>query len=124
MKLTLDVENTVTKRDGKMHLDPFEPDNKRPKLSVIIKKDDHKIFKIQENIEDLCASIQYSIVTILLKKLEKSKLNITTIEDLYHKSQEITGVANKVEFEDNIIGVVRYRDGSIIDSIYQIKGDV
>mgnify|MGYP003113789361 FL=1 len=27
MKLTLDIENTVTKRDGKMHLDPFEPDN-------------------------------------------------------------------------------------------------
>ena len=27
MKLTLDVENTVTKRDGKMHMDPFEPDN-------------------------------------------------------------------------------------------------
>ena len=27
MKLILDVENTVTKRDGKMHLDPFEPDN-------------------------------------------------------------------------------------------------
>jgi DNA polymerase I-like protein with 3'-5' exonuclease and polymerase domains len=28
MKLTLDVENTVTKRDGKMYLDPFEPDNR------------------------------------------------------------------------------------------------
>ena len=28
MKLTLDVENTVTKRDGKMHLDPFEANNK------------------------------------------------------------------------------------------------
>jgi DNA polymerase I-like protein with 3'-5' exonuclease and polymerase domains len=27
MKLTLDVENTTTKRDGKIHLDPFEPDN-------------------------------------------------------------------------------------------------
>lgn len=25
--LTLDVENTVTKRDGNKHLDPFEPDN-------------------------------------------------------------------------------------------------
>jgi hypothetical protein len=25
-EITLDVENTVTKRDGKMHLDPFEPD--------------------------------------------------------------------------------------------------
>ena len=27
MRLTLDVENTVTKRDGKMHLDPYEPGN-------------------------------------------------------------------------------------------------
>ena len=27
MKLTIDVENTVTHRDGKMHLDPFEPTN-------------------------------------------------------------------------------------------------
>jgi DNA polymerase-1 len=27
MKLVLDVENTVTKRDGKLHLDPFEPAN-------------------------------------------------------------------------------------------------
>jgi DNA polymerase I-like protein with 3'-5' exonuclease and polymerase domains len=27
MKLTLDVENTVTERDGKMHLDPFESGN-------------------------------------------------------------------------------------------------
>ena len=25
--LTLDIENTVTKRDGKLHLDPFEPEN-------------------------------------------------------------------------------------------------
>jgi len=27
MKLTLDIENTVIHRDGKMHLDPFEPEN-------------------------------------------------------------------------------------------------
>ncbi len=27
MRLTLDGENTVTKRDGKMHLDPYEPGN-------------------------------------------------------------------------------------------------
>ena len=27
MKLTLDIENTTTERDGKMHLDPFEPTN-------------------------------------------------------------------------------------------------
>ena len=27
MRLVLDVENTVTKRNGKTHLDPFEPNN-------------------------------------------------------------------------------------------------
>ena len=27
MKVVLDVENTVTKRDGKLHLDPYEPTN-------------------------------------------------------------------------------------------------
>ena len=27
MRLVLDVENTVTKRGGKKHLDPFEPTN-------------------------------------------------------------------------------------------------
>ena len=27
MKLTLDIENTTTERNGKLHLDPFEPDN-------------------------------------------------------------------------------------------------
>ena len=27
MKLTLDVENTVTTRDGKLHLAPFETEN-------------------------------------------------------------------------------------------------
>ena len=27
MKIVLDVENTVVKRDGKLHLDPYEPQN-------------------------------------------------------------------------------------------------
>ena len=35
MKLTLDVENTVTKRDGKMHLDPFEPNNSLTMVGVL-----------------------------------------------------------------------------------------
>ena len=35
MKLTLDVENTVTKRGGKMHLDPFEPENSLTMIGVL-----------------------------------------------------------------------------------------
>ena len=27
MRIVLDVENTVTKRNGKTHMDPFEPTN-------------------------------------------------------------------------------------------------
>ena len=38
MILTLDVENTVTKRNGKMHLDPFEPDNTLVMVGML---DDH-----------------------------------------------------------------------------------
>jgi len=35
MKITLDVENTVTKRDGKMHLDPFEPENSLTMVGIL-----------------------------------------------------------------------------------------
>ena len=38
VKLTLDVENTVTKRNGKLHLDPFEPDNTLVMVGML---DDH-----------------------------------------------------------------------------------
>ena len=35
MKLTLDVENTVTFRNGKKHLDPFEPENSLTMIGVL-----------------------------------------------------------------------------------------
>ena len=35
MKLTLDVENTVTERDGKLHFDPFEPGNSLVMVGVL-----------------------------------------------------------------------------------------
>ena len=35
MKVTLDVENTVTHRDGKMHLDPFEPENSLVMVGIL-----------------------------------------------------------------------------------------
>ena len=35
MKLVLDVENTVTHRDGKMHLDPFEPTNSLTMIGML-----------------------------------------------------------------------------------------
>ena len=43
MKLTLDVENTVTHRDGKMHLDPFEPENSLTMVGMLTDQDDETI---------------------------------------------------------------------------------
>ena len=43
MKLTIDIENTVTKRNGKTHLDPFEPDNRLIMVGIL---DDHNNFSL------------------------------------------------------------------------------
>ena len=44
MKLTLDVENTVTHRDGKMHLDPFEAGNSLTMVGVLTDQGDERLF--------------------------------------------------------------------------------
>jgi citrate lyase subunit alpha/citrate CoA-transferase len=56
----------------------------------------------------------------LLEKLKNSKLNIVTMKDLLAKSIAITGIPKVKQKSEQIIGVVRYRDGSIIDSIYKV----
>jgi citrate lyase subunit alpha/citrate CoA-transferase len=57
----------------------------------------------------------------LLAKLVNSKLNIRTIDELYSFSHQMIGVPKEQKISKKIIGVVRYRDGSIIDSLYAKK---
>lgn len=59
--------------------------------------------------------------TDLLEKLKNSKLNIMKIEDLLKLSYDITKKPAEIKKSDEIVGVVKYRDGTIIDSIYKIK---
>jgi len=49
MKLTLDIEHTVTERDGKTHFDPFEPDNDLVMIGTLTDKGEEKIFTIYHN---------------------------------------------------------------------------
>ena len=49
MKLTLDVENTVTKRDGKLHLDPFEPTNELVMVGMLSDNNEEKIVTFNHN---------------------------------------------------------------------------
>ncbi len=43
MKVTLDVENVGQKRDGKLHLDPFEPDNSLTMVGMLTDTDEERL---------------------------------------------------------------------------------
>jgi len=54
-------------------------------------------------------------------RLREAGLNVRDIKDLHKEILEIVGKPKKLEFIDNIVGIVEYRDGTIIDVIKQIK---
>ena len=57
----------------------------------------------------------------LLKKLEGSKLPIKTIEELYETAHAITGIPATLKQSDKVVGLVQYRDGTIIDCLYKVE---
>ena len=76
MKLTIDVENTVTHRDGKLHLDPFETNNKLVMVGCLtdtgkeylfnMDTDESQQFKIQELLDQATILIGHNIVHELM----------------------------------------------------------
>ena len=52
MQVVLDVENTVTERDGKKHFDPFEPTNTLVMVGVLLGDNDSKVFTINHTEKD------------------------------------------------------------------------
>lgn len=54
-------------------------------------------------------------------RLKEAGLPIFTIEQLYERAVSLVGDAEPIQFLDKIVGVVRYRDGSIIDVVRQVK---
>ena len=44
MKVVLDVENTVTERGGKLHLDPYEPTNALVMVGVLFDTGEHHVY--------------------------------------------------------------------------------
>lgn len=57
----------------------------------------------------------------LLEKLKNSKLNIMPIEELYNLSHLITGKPKEPVRSKEVVGIVEYRDGTIIDYIYKTE---
>ena len=59
--------------------------------------------------------------TDLIDKLSKiNGLPMYTMNELQQMAEAITGVPDKIKYTDKVVGLVEYRDGTIIDVIYQI----
>lgn len=57
----------------------------------------------------------------LLEAYQGSKLPLCTIEELRDIAYSITGEPSPIEFEDQIVGIIESRDGTIMDVIRKIK---
>lgn len=57
----------------------------------------------------------------ILAKARDAGLPVKDIRQLKAEIERTTGVPDEVEFTDQIVGLVEYRDGTFIDSIYKTK---
>lgn len=57
----------------------------------------------------------------LLEQLKAAGIRTCGIHELRDMAYEMTGVPDPIEYTDKVVGVVAYRDNSVIDRIYQVK---
>lgn len=58
--------------------------------------------------------------TDLIEKMKDSKLPIKTIQELKEEAEKICGVPDKPKFTDDIISVVKWVDGTVIDVVRKL----
>lgn len=59
--------------------------------------------------------------TDLFKFFEGKNIPLVSMEDLLIKATEIIGNPKPIEYKDKIVGIVEYRDGSVIDVIKAVE---
>jgi citrate lyase subunit alpha/citrate CoA-transferase len=59
--------------------------------------------------------------TDLLYKI-KDKIDLVPIEDLKEMAYQETGGPQELEFEDILVGTTKWFDGTVLDSIWKVKG--
>lgn len=57
----------------------------------------------------------------LAERLKEAGMNVASVEWLRERAETLTGKPRAIEFTDRVIAVVRYRDGSVIDVVHQVK---
>lgn len=53
--------------------------------------------------------------------LSKSDIQIVSIEELRNEAQRLIGNPAPIKHTDKVVGIITYRDGSIIDLVYEIE---
>ena len=59
----------------------------------------------------------------LYKKFQDAGLPLFTIEQLEERAERIVGTPEPIKYKDRIVGVVLYRDNTVIDTIHQVDDD-
>ena len=114
MKLVLDVENTVTEREGKLHLDPFESDNSLIMVGALTESGDEYLYrmdedtsyfnKIQELLDKTTVLIGHNIVHDLMWLWES---NFKYNGDVFDKGKRTLGMGlNNQRFVNNVSNLI------------------
>ncbi|MFL0247569.1 citrate lyase subunit alpha [Candidatus Clostridium stratigraminis] len=56
----------------------------------------------------------------LIERLKKTNLPIMTIEELKNLAEKMTGKPKEIQLSDDIVAVVEYRDGTVIDVVKKV----
>lgn len=59
----------------------------------------------------------------LIDRMKGSDLPLRTIEELRQFAVDLAGEPQKPEFEERIVALIEYRDGTVIDTVRQLKVD-
>jgi citrate lyase subunit alpha/citrate CoA-transferase len=57
----------------------------------------------------------------LREKVKGSDLPLRSLEELKEEAEKICGVPDRPEFADNIVAVVKWVDGTLLDAVWQVK---
>jgi len=90
----------------------------------IVKKSIHTVVTPGETIDVLVTERGICVNPMkpeLEENLKNAGLNIRKIKDLQEEVEGIVGKEKEVQYTDKIVGLIEYRDGTIIDVIRQIK---
>ncbi|EPO6661317.1 TPA: citrate lyase subunit alpha [Klebsiella aerogenes] len=55
------------------------------------------------------------------ERLLAAGLPVLEMAELYARALTLTGEPKPIEFTDRVVGIIRYRDGSVIDVVHQVK---